>query len=59
MVAQAEAVATGDFDDEEKLIEAEAPNNVDMETGEILSSKNEEKVKVDEQPTLAEAVDNK
>lgn len=62
MVALAEAVATGDFDDEEKLIEAEAPNNVDMETGEILSdmsNKNEEKVKVDEQPTLAEAVDNK
>lgn len=62
MVAMAQAIATGDFDDEEKLIEAEAPNNVDMETGEILSdmsNKNEEKVKVDEQPTLAEAVDNK
>lgn len=56
MVAMAQAIATGDFDDEEKLIEAEAPNNVDMETGEILSNMSN---KVDEQPTLAEAVDNK
>lgn len=53
MVALAEAVATGDFDDEGKIIEAEAPNNVDMETGEILSQ--QPATDENEQQTLQES----
>ena len=40
MVQAAEAIAKGDFDDEAKIIEAEAeevPENVDAETGEVIA----------------------
>ena len=61
MVAMATAVATGDFDDENKLIDVDsnAPSNIDPETGEILSGKEKEQVQPnasaqteDEQQTL-------
>lgn len=44
MVALAQAIATGDFDDENKLLEADTntPSNIDLETGEILSDKEKE-----------------
>ena len=42
MISAAEAIAKGDFDDEQRVIEAEAeevPENVDAETGEVISKK--------------------
>ena len=49
MVAMATAVATGDFDDENKLIDVDSntPSNIDPETGEILSGKEKEQVQPD------------
>lgn len=52
MVAMAQAIATGNFDDEQKIIE-DTPENIDMETGEIISTTTDDANK--EQPTLAEA----
>lgn len=53
MVAMAQAIATGDFDDEQKLVEDTPPENVDMETGEIKSPETTEiPTNDDEQPTL-------
>ena len=40
MISAAEAIAKGDFDDEQRVIEAEAeevPENVDAETGEVIN----------------------